>query len=122
MMLPNAVRIATVHFQNGSSRLNNTDLQVLRKVIALQRQNGGVIQIIGHASSRTRAMAEANHKKTNYTMSVMRADTIAKAMIRLGAPKNGIMVGAVSDTQPLYYEVMPTGEAGNRRAEIFISG
>jgi len=29
-------------------------------------------------------------------------------------------VGAVADNEPVYYEVMPSGEAGNRRAEIYI--
>jgi hypothetical protein len=35
-------------------------------------------------------------------------------------PARNMYVGAVSDADPRYYEFMPTGEAGNRRAEIFI--
>jgi len=30
------------------------------------------------------------------------------------------MVEAVSDDRPIYSEAMPTGEAGNRRAEIYV--
>ncbi len=120
MLSANASRIATVHFSNGSSNLDANDRSVLRKVIALQKQNGGIIQIIGHASSRTRAMDPVRHKMVNFQVSVSRADSIANAMVQLGAQKNNIMIGAVSDTQPLYFEVMPTGEAGNRRAEIYI--
>jgi hypothetical protein len=28
----------------------------------------------------------------------------------------------VGDSQPIYYESMPKGEDGNRRAEIFVQG
>jgi flagellar motor protein MotB len=31
-----------------------------------------------------------------------------------------IVVSAMADEQPVYHEVMPSGEAGNRRAEIYI--
>ena len=120
VLYSNSVRIATVHFSNGSSRLDNNDRKVLRQVIALQKQNGGVIQIIGHASSRTKSMEPIRHKMVNYQVSASRADAIANAMVRLGAVKETIMIGAVSDSQPLFYEVMPSGEAGNRRAEIYI--
>jgi outer membrane protein OmpA-like peptidoglycan-associated protein len=120
MMSANSTRVATVHFSNGSSNLDANDRKVLRQVIALQKLNGGMIQIIGHASSRTRSMDPVRHKMVNYQVSVSRADAIANAMVRLGAQKENIMIGAVSDSRPLYFEVMPSGEAGNRRAEIYI--
>jgi len=120
LLTSGSVKVATIHFNNGSSRLDVNDLQVLQKVAALQQQSGGVVRIIGHASSRTRSMDPVRHKMVNYNVSVARADAIAKQLVRLGATKGRVLVGAVSDTQPKYYEVMPTGEAGNRRAEIYI--
>lgn len=120
-LLPHGVtKVATIQFSSGSSQLDMRDLQVLQKVAALQQQNGGTIRVIGHASSRTRSMDPVRHKMVNYSVSVARADTIARQLVRLGALKSKIFVGAVSDTQPIFYEVMPTGEAGNRRAEIYI--
>jgi outer membrane protein OmpA-like peptidoglycan-associated protein len=116
----NSVKVATIHFSNGSSGLDVTDQRVLQKVAALLQEQGGLIRVIGHASSRTRAMDPVRHKMVNYNVSVSRADRIARELVRLGAAKNQIMIGAVSDTQPLYFEVMPSGEAGNRRAEIYI--
>ncbi len=120
LLAPGSVKIATIHFNNGSSGLNQRDRLVLQKVAALQQQQGGVIRVIGHASSRTRAMDPLQHKMVNYNVSVARADNIAHELVRMGAAKNQIMVGAVSDSMPIYYEVMPSGEAGNRRAEIYI--
>lgn len=120
LLMPGSVKVATIHFSNGSAGLNGTDRRVLRQVAALLQQQGGTIRIIGHASSRTRAMDPVRHKMVNYNVSVARADHIARELVRLGAPKNQILIGAVSDSEPLYFEVMPSGEAGNRRAEIYI--
>lgn len=120
LLTPGSTKIATIQFSSGSSRLDVNDLQVLQKVAALQQQSGGTIRVIGHASSRTRSMDPVRHKMVNYNVSVARADTIAKQLVRLGAPQGQVLVGAVSDTQPKFYEVMPSGEAGNRRAEIYI--
>lgn len=115
-----SVKVATIHFANGSDALDSQDVHVLRKVAALHQQNGGVVRVIGHASSRTRNMDEVRHKLVNYKVSAERADAVASALVRLGLPKDAIVVGAASDSDPVYLEVMPTGEAGNRRAEIYI--
>jgi len=39
----------------------------------------------------------------------------------MGLPAETLEVQAVSDTQPLFLEVMPSGEAGNRRVEIYLA-
>lgn len=115
-----ATRVASIHFANGSANLDSRDRAVLRKVAALQAQSGGTVRIIGHASSRTRSMDPVRHKMVNYQMSVARAESVARALAALGTPRDRIVVGAVGDTEPVYYEVMPSGEAGNRRTEIYI--
>jgi flagellar motor protein MotB len=40
--------------------------------------------------------------------------------MRLGVRAGDIYVGAMSDSDPIYLEAMPAGEAANRRTEIFI--
>ena len=120
LLIPGSTKIATVHFNNGSANLDIQDRQVLKQVVALHQKNGGVLRVIGHASSRTNNMEPVQHKMVNYSVSVSRANSIARELVRLGAEKSKVLIGAVSDTDPLYYEVMPTGEAGNRRAEIYI--
>ena len=115
-----ALRVATILFPNGSARLSSTDRSILRKVYVLHRRKGGKVRIIGHASSRTRNLTAVKHKMVNFNISVSRADAIAKELMRLGVKRADILVGARADTEPMYYEVMPSGEAGNRRAEIYL--
>jgi flagellar motor protein MotB len=115
-----AVRVATIQFNNGSARLTASDRQILTNVRQLQRERGGRIHIIGHASSRTRSMDPVRHKMVNFRVSVDRANIIARELVRMGFKKEQLVVDAVSDTEPMYFEFMPTGEAGNRRAEIYL--
>ena len=113
-------KVATILFDNGKADLDSSDRRVLRDVVAIHHQRGGKLRVIGHASARTRSMDPIRHKMVNFKISVDRADAVARELARLGARQGDISVAARSDTQPIYYEVMPSGEAGNRRAEVFI--
>lgn len=113
-------QVATIQFNNGSSNLTSEDQRILQEVVNIHRQQGGVVRIVGHASSRTRDMSPQEHVKVNLTMSMHRADTVARQLLQLGVSGDRLFVGGVSDSQPIYQEVMPSGEAGNRRTEIFI--
>ena len=116
----NAVKVATIHFRNGSSALTERDRQIIANALQLKKERGGRIHIIGHASSRTKSSDPVRHKMVNFKVSVDRADAVARELIRLGVNKEELVVDAISDAQPVYFEFMPTGEAGNRRAEIYL--
>jgi len=117
-----AVRVATIQFENGSASLSASDRRILADVRQLQRERGGRIHIVGHASSRTRTMDPVKHKMVNFKVSVDRANIVARELVRLGAKQDELSVDAVSDASPVFYEFMPSGEAGNRRAEIYLEG
>ncbi|CCQ73662.1 OmpA family protein [Magnetospira sp. QH-2] len=119
IMPGNALRVATIQFQDGSSQLSAHDRTILRQVVALHRERGGVVRVVGHASSRTRDMDPVKHKMVNLSMSTARAERVAKALVSYGAPSSQVQTAGVSDHEPRFYEVMPAGEAGNRRTEIY---
>jgi outer membrane protein OmpA-like peptidoglycan-associated protein len=112
--------VATIQFGDGSASLNGQDRQILQQVVSLQRQYGGALRVVGHASARTADMSWERHDRANEAISQARAKAVSKALIALGAPRGQLYAGAVGDSQPLYEEVMPAGEAGNRRAEIYL--
>lgn len=125
LQLPSSVpdggeRVATILFSNGSYTLTGRDRQILSEIVRLQRQRGGKVRVVGHASSRTRNMDPVRHKMVNYKVSVDRAEIIGKQLMRLGMASADVFIDARSDTAPLYFESMPSGEAGNRRAEIYL--
>lgn len=115
-----SIRVATIHFNVGSSSLDEKDREILKDVVGMFRQNGAAIRIIGHASSRTRDLDPMEHQLANFNISVDRANAVAKELMRQGVDPKQVFIGASSDSEPLYFEVMPAGEAGNRRTEIYI--
>lgn len=97
--------------------------QVRMAVEAFQQRGGtGFIKVVGHSSSRTGNMPVVSHLEAIFAKSQARANAVAREIIREGVPAAKVLVEAVGDSQPVYYESMPQGEAGNRRAEIFIQG
>lgn len=111
---------AIVKFANGSHRIGRRHRDALKKVVAAHRTRGGFIRVVGHASSRTRDLPLAEHMLVNFSISVDRAEAVARELIRLGAPPGSVLTEARGDSDPVYYEVMPAGEQENRRAEVFL--
>jgi outer membrane protein OmpA-like peptidoglycan-associated protein len=116
----NSVLVAVIYFAYGSVNLNENDRAVLHDVATLQRQSGGTVRVIGHASARTGIYDPTRHRLANLETSLNRANAVVAQLVRMGVDKNKIAAEAKSDSQPVFHEFMPTGEAGNRRAEIFL--
>ena len=109
---------AMVRFKAGSAQLTGATRQQVRQVVGMFRERGGAIRVEGHASSRTRNMDPVQHHLVNFNVSLNRANAVANELIRQGVPPESVFVAAMSDSQPLFYEVMPAGDAGNQRVEI----
>lgn len=110
--------VATVRFKAGSAMLTKNGRSQLRQIASMYRQRGGAIRVEGHASSRTRNMDPVQHHLVNFNVSLDRANVVAGELMRQGVPVQAVFVAAMSDSRPLYSEVMPAGDAGNQRVEI----
>lgn len=118
--LPASRPVGTVFFASGSSKLSGTAINELKNIASLYKGKGGKVRVVGHASSWTRNTDPLKHQLINFQISFARARAVARELGRLGVPRKDIAVTAVADNEPVYYEFMPAGEAGNRRAEIFL--
>ncbi len=111
---------AKIMFDNNSSKLSASDNNLLENIANMKKFRGGIVRVVGHASSRTRDVDPLRHRLVNFRLSLARAQAVANALTRMGVPAKDIVVEARADNEPLYYEFMPSGEAGNRRAEIYL--
>ena len=118
--LQGSYQVATILFDNGSSKVKSRARRILRQVMAQHKQVGGTLRVVGHASRRTKTNDPIRHKMANFQVSTARAERVAKELVKMGVKANKLFVGSVSDSEPRYYEYMPSGEAGNRRTEIYI--
>ena len=118
----NEVPVARVTFNHGSSQLSDEDVKKIKEVANLFIQNEGKkILIVGHSSSRTNYdMDLTKHALVNFNMSLERARKVMTEFSTIGMNSQTIELVAMSDANPLYAEIMPSLEAANRRAEIFI--
>ncbi len=60
------------------------------------------------------------HQAINNNLSLKRASAVGGALLQMGVPGADVAISAVGGQAPIFYEFMPTGEAGNRRVEIFL--
>jgi outer membrane protein OmpA-like peptidoglycan-associated protein len=118
------VPTAVIYFANDGTALNSAARAKIRAAVAAFKASGGkgTVRVVGHSSSRTANMSLEKHLEVIFEKSQARADAVAKELIREGVPASKVLIDAVGDSQPVYYESMPKGEAGNRRAEIFVQG
>ena len=86
---------AVVLFDTGSSKLTVKTRRTLRRIANLFKKRGGTIQVIGHASSRTRDMSWKRHHLVNFNVSFDRAHAVGKQLIRLGINPTAIEISAI---------------------------
>ena len=113
-------RLDTFYFDNGSAVLDSKYNAQIRQIVKAAKQDNAMIKVVGYASSRTRNTDIVSHKLANFNISLQRAQSVAAALRRAGLKADRIEVEALSDTAPMYKEVMPEGERLKRRAEVYI--
>jgi outer membrane protein OmpA-like peptidoglycan-associated protein len=115
---------AVVYFPGDGVALNPAAKLQIRAAAEQFKSSGGqgYVRVVGHSSSRTANMSAEKHLEIIFKKSQDRANAVARELIRAGVPADKVLVEAVGDTQPVFYESMPKGEDGNRRAEIFLQG
>jgi outer membrane protein OmpA-like peptidoglycan-associated protein len=113
-----------IYFPGDTTTLSKSALAQVRSAVAAFQSGGGAgtVKVVGHASSRTSNMPVERHLEMIFQKSQARANAVAQALIKAGVPADKVQIEAVGDSQPIYYESMPKGEDGNRRAEIFVQG
>ena len=111
----------TIYFDNGSSVVDYKFYDELKAVAKVAKKNNAVVVVYGYASSRTRNTDPVSHKLANFKVSSDRANSVVKVLLKYGVQANRIIAQALSDSAPVYQEVMPEGERLNRRVEIYLT-
>jgi outer membrane protein OmpA-like peptidoglycan-associated protein len=115
---------AVVFFPGDSVYLNAEARAQVRAAVEQFKALGGQgnVRVVGHSSSRTANMPLERHLEIIFRKSQERAHAVVQELVRDGVPASKVLMEAVGDSQSVYYESMPKGEDGNRRAEIFLQG
>jgi len=117
--LEGLLHAAVIYYANGSSRLSRRDREVLRQVAEVQKLDGAIVRVVGHASMGSSAADSVKVKIANFEIAYDRARAVADELIKLGVPEDRVFVASASDSQPAYSESTPNGAAANRRTDIY---
>jgi outer membrane protein OmpA-like peptidoglycan-associated protein len=118
---PSRALAGLIFFDNGSSKLKAKARDVLRAVAALQREHGGVLRLVGHASRTLSPTLEPTEgAEINRRVAQRRAASTAAELRRLGLAPDQIQISAEGAEAPAFDEATSLGEAGNRRVEIYL--
>ncbi len=115
-----ALPASVVYFADGSASIASAEVGKIYLVAQALAGRGGYVRVVGHSSMRTGNMNMERRNQANLVVSWARANSVADILLGYGVPATAMMVSGVSDTQPIYLENMPAGEAGNRRVEIYL--
>lgn len=115
-------QIAIVYFPQGGSKLTDHDRNIIGQVAQIFRQrNGKRLAIIGHSSTKAGERDPQKNALVNYKVSLDRATAVAQALVEAGVSRERIALDARGAKELKFSEANENGEAGNRRAEIFIN-
>ena len=94
--------------------------RIIREVAELQRDRGGNLYVIGHSSSPTAIMHSVRNNMKYFGLSLERAKTVARELLRLGLKTNMVSIGAMPNSRLLKFDGIPPGETEYQRGEIFL--
>ncbi|MGM0561041.1 MAG: OmpA family protein [Pseudomonadota bacterium] len=109
-----------IYFRHGSNALDSRDHGIITKIARVAEREGASVQVVGHASAHTPTMDQERFERVNQVMSRQRAEAVVEALRRAGLEEAQVQMEARGVGDRIYAEFMPTGEAGNRRVEIFL--
>ena len=85
--------VGTLGFTGNSNKLSADDLQQLRDVAQLSRQNGGIIRVTAY-SDPSGMGATANRELANFNQALDRARAVAVALTQNGVSARAVEIGA----------------------------
>ncbi|MGE0652610.1 MAG: OmpA family protein, partial [Alphaproteobacteria bacterium] len=118
--VPVGTQVGTVLFADNSSKVSESYDKLLKDIVSMTKEKGGILHVVGHASPGAQGGDALKQRVANFRVSLARANAVARELVRLGVPARDVMVEGRADNEPLYPESAPGGDAGNRRAEIYI--
>jgi hypothetical protein len=104
----------------GSDTLGADELQVLQDIVAVHRERGGGLMVVGQAGPRLPAVDPLDHGLASLESSAQRADRVAGELVALGVESSQLQVAANADNRLVQNDSALGGGTGDRRVEIYL--
>ena len=116
-----ALKVAVIYFSRADATLDENARDVLTRVAEYANKAGGAVWLFGYASAKLELTGGGSAFKAQRDLSGVRVREVALALAKSGVPVDKLQLVARGAYDPAYLETQPTGEAGNRRVEIYFA-
>lgn len=112
--------VGVVHFENASYALSKQDKEMLDNIATRINAENAKTAIYGHASHYTITKDPIQRILINLEISNYRAVQVVNYLMSKGVKAENIQGFAMYDSRPVANEKTLSGQAANRRAEIYL--
>ncbi len=120
MLAPPPELVAVVYFPQDSDQVGKSDRELLEEVVALYKERGGRLRLIGHSSGQAGTDDEVAQRMVNLDLSLKQANAVATTLLDLGAEKDKMLIEAKADGEPTGADASVGGGSSDRKVEIFL--
>ncbi|UCH74426.1 MAG: OmpA family protein [Rhodospirillales bacterium] len=114
-----ALQVAVIQFDRADQVLDEQSLEIIEQVAAYAQQSRAAIWLFAYTSRHIELASGGNPRLAAQSLSASRVRAVALALIRAGVPADKIELIARGARDPVFMETSETGQAGNRRVEIY---
>lgn len=104
----------TIQFRQGSTGIDEINIQVFDRLIKMMRENSWNIMVVGHAAA---GEVGSKDKSDAYTLSAQRALAVSKALIQRGVSPEKVTTIFYGDSRP---QVKINKNISDRRVEFLL--
>lgn len=116
-----ALKVAVIQFDRAGQELDGNAMDILAQVAAYAQRSRASVWLFGYASRKVELASGGSARTASQALSSDRVRAVALVLIEAGVPPERIQLVARGARDPVYVETTGTGEAGNRRVEIYLT-
>ena len=116
-----ALRVAVIQFPRAEAGLDPKTADILSQVAAYAQQARANVMLFGYSSMNIELASGGSARESARDIAAARLRAVGVALAERGVPVDRIQLVARGNADPAYLETGPSGEAGNRRVEIWFT-
>jgi outer membrane protein OmpA-like peptidoglycan-associated protein len=116
-----ALKVAVIQFPRATADLDDGSREILAQVAAYAQQARADVMLFGYTSLKVEIATGGSAKESARNLATNRLRAVGVVLAENGVPIDRLQLIARGNLDPAWLETEATGEAGNRRVEIWFT-
>lgn len=116
-----ALKVAVIQFPRAEAGLDEAGTDILSQVAAYAQQARANVMLFGYSSMNIELASGGSVRAAAQSIAAARLRAVGVTLAEQGVPIDRIQLVARGNADPVYLETGPSGQAGNRRVEIWFT-